>query len=405
MNKLFAVTALLALNSTSLLPSATAQVPVASDHQPNKHTMICLEAPTRDCALNAAIQTVVAEEFGIERAKILIGVARSLIETGKYDDAKETLTVALEEARSVRLSLVTQEKITEIAPLRARAGDVAGALALAQELQNDSIKDLVLFQIAEEAANKGAIADARVALRQTQNQNRAFWRELSLLTRASSEALTALNVTELETKVRALERPDMKYRGLIRLAIIADRMSRPGDRNALISEADEMFPSLVGIHPRANATADRARSMYDAGMDDAFVSASYDLAILHGDRLRGIEPQADFANKVGAVEAGNDNLEGALKRLDFFSNIDDKARYLASLRSERDRSILSAEIRDVMQDVTTIEGAYERDLVRLTLLEGALGNADLSLVRTIVEAMEDDDNQAFALALMAQLLD
>jgi hypothetical protein len=68
-------------------------------------------------------------------------------------------------------------------------------------------------------------------------------------------------------------------------------------------------------------------------------------------------------------------------------------------------SILAAEVRRLLGDVAELEGAYERDLVRLTLLEGALANEDLPLARHIVEAMEDDDNQALALALMAQLLD
>ena len=405
MKNYFAVTAFFALQAMVPSQTAFAQDSVATDHMPNKHTAICLEAPTRDCAIQAAIQTVVAEEFGIERAKILIGVARTLIETGKPDDAKQTLAVALEEARSVRLSLVTQEKITEIAPLMARAGDVDGAMKLAEELQNDSIRDLVMFRIAEEAVAISELSKARTALSQTRNQNRAFWRELNLTAQAPREALAGLDYAALEARVREVERPDLKYRGLIQLAIIADRRGEPGDRNALISEADEMFPSIVGIHPRATATADRARSMHDAGMDDAFVQASYNLALVHGDRLRGNEPLQEFAKKVGAVEASSGNLQAALRRLDFFVNVDDKARYLASLQAGRDKSILAAEVRGVLDEVAELEGAYERDLVRVSLLEGALLNEDLSLAIHIVEAMEDDDNQALALALMAQLLE
>ena len=405
MKKLSTAITLFALSSTAICTTASGQTPVTLDHQPNEHTMTCLEAPTRDCAFKAALQTVIAEEFGIERAKVLIGVARSMIATGQAEKAKQTLMLALDEARSVRLSLVTQEKITEIAPLLARAGDTAGALALAQELQNDSIKDLVLYRIADEAASLGSIADARVALRQTQNQTRAFWRELSLLTRAARESLAGVDVSALEAKVRAVERVDVKYRGLIQLAVLADRMGRAGDRNALISEADEMFSSLIGIHPRANATAERVRFMFDAGMDEAFVEASYALAILHGDRLRGNEPLSNFADKIGVVESGIGNLERALARLDYFTDIGDKAKYVASLSGGRDNSILAAQVRELLVDVAEVDGAYERDLIRLALLEGALGNQDLFLVRQIVEVIEDDDNQAYALALMAPLLD
>lgn len=381
------------------------QVPVTTEHQPNEHTMACLEAPTRDCAFTAALQTVISEEFGIERSKVLIGIARSMITTGQNEQAIQTLMLALDEARSVRLSLVTREKITEIAPLLARAGDSASALALVEELQNPSIKDLVLFKIATEAAHAGQIADARVALRQTQNQTRAFWRELSLLARAPRESLAGVDLNELGRRVRAVERTELQYQGLIQLAIIADRMGEAGDRNALITEADELFTSVVGIHHRADATADRARSMFEAGMDPAFVNASYELAVKHGNRLRGAEILASFADKVGAIEAASGNLEVALRRLEVFEDLAAKAKYLSTLRAGRDSSILAAEIRETLGAVSDIEGAYDRDLVRLTLLEGAIVNNDEYLARQIVKAIEDDDNQAYALALMAPLLD
>jgi hypothetical protein len=405
MTKLTTAIVLFALGSTTLYTAVSAQVPVTSENRPNEHTLTCLEAPTRDCAFKAALQTVIAESFGIERAKVLIGVGRSMIATGRDEEAKQTLMLALDEARSVRLSLVTQEKITQIAPLLARAGDTAGALALVEELKNDSIKDQVLLKIAEETTALGKIADARVALRQTQNQSRAFWRELSLLGRSPRRALAGLDTAKLETAVRASERVDVKYRGLIQLAIIADRMGRPGDRNALINEADELFPSLTGIYPRAEATADRARSMFDAGMNEAFVEASYTLAILHGDRLRGNEAMALFASRVGPIEAASGNLEGALARLEFFEGIDEKARYVASLRGGRDNSSLAVQYRELLGEIVEQDGAYERDLIRMILLDGALENKDLTLMRRIVEEIEDDDNQAYGLVLMAPLLE
>jgi len=391
---------------TALATPVLAQgLSVTSEHRPNEHTIACLEAPTRDCAFTAALQTVIGEEFGIERAKVLIGVARAMIETGQTDQARQTLMMALDEARSVRLTLVTQEKITEISPLLARAGDVAGALALADELQNDSIKDTVLTRIAEEAITAGQVADARVTLSQLNNQAKAFWRELTLLARAPRQSLATVDLAGLEAEVRGKTRPDQRYRGLIQVAIIADRMGRPGERNAYIAEADEMFSGVVGIASRAEVASQRARNMFDAGMDDAFVSASYDLALLHGSRLKNTTAQANFAEQIGVIEAARGDLDSALGRLDFFIEVDAKAHYLASLRSPTNQGILAAQFREALNEIAELQGAYERDLVRLALLEGALGNADLYLVRHIVEAMEDDDNQALALALMAPLLD
>lgn len=378
--------------------------PFTTDHKPNGQTLACLQAPTRDCAFTSALQTVIEEEFGVERAKVLVGVASSMIETGQKEQAVQTLMLALDEARTVNISFVTQEKIKEIVPLLARAGDMSGALALTDELQNEGIKDTVLAEVAEEAINNGELADARVALGMMQNRSRAFWRELTLLARAPEVALTTVNVQDLDADIRALDRTDQRYRGIINLAVIADRKGNTELRDAYLAEADEMFPGVVGIAARAEATALRARAMYDAGMDEALVRASYDLAVLHGERLRDGALLPDFARKVGPVEAALGNLDSAIARTEYFDDVDAKAGYLASLRANGAGDLVTAKMTEVLDEVEDVEDAYERDVIRLKLLNGALKNSNLDLAANIVRAMEDDDNQALALARMAPLL-
>lgn len=378
--------------------------PFTTDHKPNGQTLACLQAPTRDCAFTSALQTVIEEEFGVERAKVLVGVASSMIETGQKEQAVQTLMLALDEARTVNISFVTQEKIKEIVPLLARAGDMSGALALTDELQNEGIKDTVLAEVAEEAIGNGELADARVALGMMQNRSRAFWRELTLLARAPEAALTTVNVEELDADIRALDRTDQRYRGIINLAVIADRKGNAELRDAYLAEADEMFPGVVGIAARAEATALRARAMYDAGMDEALVRTSYDLALLHGERLRDGALLPDFARKVGPVEAALGNLDSAIARTEYFENVDAKAGYLASLRADGAGDLVAAKMTEVLGEVEDVEDAYERDVIRLKLLNGALRNSNLDLAANIVRAMEDDDNQALALARMAPLL-
>ncbi|WP_020399857.1 hypothetical protein [Kordiimonas gwangyangensis] len=378
--------------------------PFTTDHKPNGQTLACLQAPTRDCAFTSALQTVIEEEFGVERAKVLVGVASSMIETGQKEQAVQTLMLALDEARTVNISFVTQEKIKEIVPLLARAGDMSGALALTDELQNEGIKDTVLAEVAEEAIGNGELADARVALGKMQNRSRAFWRELTLLARAPEAALTTVNVQDLDADIRALDRTDQRYRGIINLAVIADRKGNAELRDAYLAEADELFPGVVGIAARAEATALRARAMYDAGMDEALVRASYDLAVLHGERLRDGALLPDFARKVGPVEAALGNLDSAIARTEYFDDVDAKAGYLASLRANGAGDLVTAKMTEVLDEVEDVEDAYERDVIRLKLLNGALKNANLDLAANIVRAMEDDDNQALALARMAPLL-
>ncbi len=377
---------------------------IANSHKPNEYTLACLEAPTRDCAFSAALQTVIAEEFGVERSKVLIAVARALIETGQRNQAIETLMLALEEARSVNLSLVTQEKITEIAPILARANDTASALALVEELQISSVKQRTLIAIARENILAGRLADANVALSQMESPTRAFWQRLRMLPLAPVSALQALDIKALEAQVRAFEQPDMVYRGLILLAVIADKQGEPADRYTYLMEADELFSSLISLNVRALATAHRLRSMYDGGLTPALVQESYTLALLHSSRIRAPETLESIASLIGVVEADTGDLAAALKRMDVFAEVADKARYLSSLRAGSDRFTLSAEVRKLLADIVELDGVYERDLVRLQLLEGALANQDLGLAREVITAIEDDDNQAKGLALVAPLL-
>ena len=398
------MTMVLAGVSASAVAQTENQSGAASGHRPNEYTTACLEAPTRDCAFSSALQTVIAEEFGVERSKVLVAVARALIETGQESQAVETLMLALDEARSVNLSLVTQEKITEIAPLLARANDTASALALTQELQIDSVKQRTLIAIARENILAGRLSDAEVALSQMSSQTRAFWQRLRLLPKVPRETLALIDISALDQQVRTFEQADLLYRGLITLAVLSDLKGEPADRQGYLMEADELFSSLVSINDRALATAHRLRTMYDGGVNEMLQDASYELVLLHSSRVRGVETLASIAELVGVVEAGSGKLDAAVKRMAFFPELPDKARYLSSLRSETEESSLAAEIRILLREIPELEGVYERDLVRLQLLEGAIANDDLTLATRVIAALEDDDNQARGLALAAPLL-
>lgn len=378
---------------------------VSERHQPNQYTVACLEAPTRDCAFSAAIQTVIVENFGVERAKVLSAVAQSMIATGQRENALETLNLALEEARSVNLSLVTQEKITEIAPLFARADDSASALALVEEITISSVRERTLINIARESMLAGRVADANVALSQMESEARAFWQRLALLAIAPNAAADTVNIAELEERLRSYSLPGQLYRGLILLSVIADKKGRPGDRQAYLVEADEYFQSIVGLNERAVASAQRVRIMFDGGATPALLRQSYELAAIHTDRTRGLDTLQTIALTMGPAEVGMGYLEQAIRRLDAFTELPEKARYLSELRLPKEAASLAVETRALLTEVEELPGAYERDLVRLTLLEGALGNDDVTLALRVIETIEDDDNQARGLALLAPLLD
>jgi hypothetical protein len=404
---LLTATSGLALLTASSVSAQDAGAPrgVASSHKPNEHTVACLQALSCDCSISAAMQTVIAEELGLERAKVLVGVARSLIAIGDNARATQTLNLALEEARSVRLTLITQEKIKEIAPLLARAGDLVNALTLAAELQIDSVRDKALAAIAAETAKGGDLAGAKQAIEKMQNRVRAFWERADAFVVAPSDQITAADIAGFEEQVRLLDKAEAKYRGIAYLAVIADKMGDTVRRDALLAEADELFPAVIGVSQRARVTLQRLQAMKKADLDDALVQASYELAALHGSRLRGSEI-ADFALEIGAIEAQNGLIANAVGRLPVFQKPEEKAEYISRLvNGDGSDNGLSLTYAATLDELSAIEGVYERDLARLTLLEGAIANKSRGLAVPIIEALEDDDNQALGLALLASIIE
>ena len=397
MKKIFIAALMMSASHTGLAQD------LSSTDKPNVHTLACLEELNRDCAIKAALQTVIEEDFGIQRAKILTGIARSMIALGNMEDAQQTLMLALEEARSVNLTLVTSEKISEIAPLLARAGDTAGALALVEELAHKTVKDQTLLRIAEEAAATGTFADARVALAQLSNPKRAFWREISLFSRAGKEVIGAADRVTIEQIVRTEETAELRYRGFVLLAIMAEKMGQADLASQYLVEADELFQTILGQNMKAFIAADRARAMYDAGLTDQ-VEDSYLKAISYSGRLRATGPRITFADKIGSVEAANGHLAEAVARLAYYEDVKEKVRYLKHLKVGQPAGELRSAYDATLAEIAELDGAYERDVVRLDLMEAVIANKDLASAKQIVSAVEDDDNQAFALALLAPLV-
>lgn len=393
-------------------PVMAQQNGVSRSHRPNGATQACLSAPSADCAISAALETVINEESGLEKAKILVGVARSLLEGGDSERAAATLMLALEEARSVGLSLVTQEKIKSIAPLIARTGDGRMALALAEEIQIQTVRDRVYLDIATENAARGAAEDARSTLALVSSDSRAKWRELVFFARQPSEFGGAAAVAGYRTWVGGLERPEDRYRGLSLLAAAQHRLGDLASRDALLLEGDELFGAILGLNQRAAAAVERLRAFFEAGLDGEIFASAYRQALLHGGRVRSSQALADFVERIGPVEAATGEITEALARAEVFGELAPRARYLASLNvrgsagavTQEQGAALRGGYQALMADLGDIESAYERDQIRLALLEGALVNRDDAAARDIVGKLEDDDNQALGLALMAPLL-
>ena len=283
--------------------SAHAQVGVTTDHRPNEHTLACLASPSKDCAISAALQTVINEDLSLERSKVLVGVSRGLMAQGDTDRARQTLNLAVEEARESRLNLILQERLRTIAPLMVELGDVATALALADEIQIRPLKDQTLLAIADYAVRQRDMSAVRTSLSQVSNNERAFWALLNAHVETKGFELTALEAAALEERIRAMPRADRKYRGLVSLALLKEELGDQAAAELLYEDAEMTFAAITSLALRAEAAVVRLDMMKRIGKDRDTLQSAYDFAMQQGGALRSGLAARNNALQIGALES------------------------------------------------------------------------------------------------------
>ena len=378
------------------------------DHRPNEFTQACLQAPSAKCAIEAALQTVIAEQLGGERSRVLVAVSEALIEQGKLDQAKQTLMVALEEAENSGLSLIYQEKLQQIAPLLARAGDPASALAVAGEARYGNIKDRVLRNVAREVVRLGDISAMRVSLQQLRNNRRAFWEEMTLLVEAPATALQALDLDSYLETIETMKRSDRRYRGYILLSALEFKRGNPDLSDQFIRKADGLFDRFVNNALKMEIASRRLDAMRRAGMPAEALEKSYALAIrMDTPLVQGVERWA-FEELVMPYEAETGRLDLALSRLDQIIDLDRRTRFMETIIAAKAEPMSVTALTDrystALNDIRALETVFDRDLARFSVLKAAVGNGLAQDALQIVAQFEDDDSQAAALALASGIL-
>lgn len=380
------------------------------NNAPNEISLKCLQDPSAECALQAAIQTVIDEELSGEKARILIAVAEALVQRGDIERAKKTLNLALSAARDSGLSIIYQEKLQWIAPLFVRAGDSAGGLAIAGDARIGVVKNRVLANIALEAAHIGDIDALRIAISQLSNKTRAFWEELNLLTRMPKASLKSVSVDYYIDLVKKLPRADYEYRGLVLVAILAFKLDQKAVADQLIDDAEEVFQRIVNDGIKMDLAGLRVQSMYAANMPKDFQEASYAKALKIQDANISGLTRMKFAKRLAAYEVSSGKIDRALARLDAFDTPEEKAIFFEKLTAQKalenqaQITNLEAHYAEMLIEVQSIETPYERDSARLSLLRGAIGNKLTKSALAITATMEDDDTLALSLALVSPIL-
>lgn len=390
-------------------------LPVASDDfQDSYHNIpdpitTCLNAPTKACAFELSMETAISEKLNIERAKVLIAVSRAMAETGKIDDARMTLNMALEETRQSKMSFAVDAKMLDIAPVYAMIGDVDRAIELAKTVPTPRGRDRILSRSAERAALQGDVAGARKISQAVENRRRAIWVSLKamqfLVYKDSKQGLVDF-ADSIYPAIIALERPADKLLAMVRLSMIYKAGGNNEKARILQEQTRDIGESFTSYFVRARIAAAQLEFAVIGGNKLSKDKALEDF-LTSEKRMNSFMDKSSIANELGSALAfaGHSNIAAGYAR--FYREIREKSNYLktiAQVSGKGANGVFSAAIEEVLKESEAIENGYEADEVRMNLLHAARGVGNLVLSRKIALAMQDDDNAAKALALIIPLL-
>lgn len=374
-------------------------------HQKNPAVTQCLQNITAGCALTAAVKTVGAETQPMERVKVLVAVAESMITLGQINRANYVLTIADEDARSTGLSIALLVAIKDLVPLHARLGNYDKAFAYLSEVKSDRLKDELLTVILSTQAQQQKDIET---LQQTANQlsnpvSRFFTLAKSL--QENNVTLSEADLVAFETKVNGLKKGSQQFRGKAALAGLLYQNGQKERALALFDELDSVLLNYGAGITGAMLAASKLNAMAYAGMDKSSLKTMRDYTNKQSFQINATDDHADFAEQIGPVEVELGMIGSAMSRRYYFKSISDQSGYLLKLseRHQRPSRNFTIAISKILETIRQESSRYNRDLFRYQLLRVAYNLKDKSLMQQIIEATEDDDNQARALALMAGL--
>ncbi len=371
--------------------------------------VICLNAPTKTCAFESAMQTAISEELNIERAKVLIAVGRAMAETGKPDDARMTLNMALEEARQSKISFAVDAKILDLAPVYAMIGDVDRAIELADSVQSPNGRDAILSKSAEMVARQGDVVGSRKISEAIENKRRAIWvslKAMKLLVHMGNKQGLVEFADSILPAVLDIDRPGDKLLAMVRLSM-AYKASGLDEKAAMLqAQTHETRDSFSSYFLQARIAAAQLEFAAVSG-DDSTKRLALSEALAAEKRIRSSMDKRSVIDEMGPALAFAGHSDLAANYVKFYTEIREKSNYiktLAQVSGTGDNSVLVAITQDVLEETKQMENGYEADEVRMNLLHAARMMGNLTLARDIALVMQDDDNAAKALALLIPLL-
>lgn len=375
------------------------------DHTRNPAVLSCLASPSTNCAIRAALTTAVEEQLAAEKSRVLVGVARALYQSGSVEQANVAAEQARVTARSVGLSFTMQFRLRELVPLEAELGNGATAIALADEIISNSLRDNIIARSAMKLAQAGHAEDALIWLDKITNKARIPSLKLQLATMIW-EGEPALALQTAMSVMVGVESGGTYGERLNLHALIAALGYRLGDTEAW--QAGKARLLEIADYANDNRTFSLAwtwRAWLGIVDGDGDIDQMLAEAMISGYRLRSTSDREHFASIFAPIARTDDQIRSLVRNADVFEDPAARIDYLYAVAAAGvGRSEVANGVLEVLAGLEKVDSAYDRDEIRMRALTIAIrmGNTDLGL--QIVRNMEDDDSQARGLAEIAVML-
>ncbi|RMF12784.1 MAG: hypothetical protein D6757_09185 [Alphaproteobacteria bacterium] len=364
----------------------------------------CLSRPSRVCALSSALRAVAAQDLAFDRVETLIALARAFHALGDDTRAASTASLAVRAARAIGISIGTERKLAEIAPIEAAIGRMQKARALLSEISDPALRAATMARIARARARAG---DFEGALKLLDEVNEP-WLALGALAdiaewaAAEDDQSSVRLVQMLKSRVDRAPRHLLKWLAMARLGALEAKAGEVEKARALRDElAEHVAPGLGYAGEEVRVWA--AIALLDLALDDR---AAYDRHVARMlARVRSVtidqDPTTALAEAMTALAAGgrSDEALALAGRFRDLRGISELAESLLGHPFARPLwGALAMRIVDRLKDETS---SAEQDRARLVAIRLMIASGRVREAIALARGLHDDDAGARALAMLA----
>lgn len=368
----------------------------------------CLDSPSQQCALAAALMITAEEKLAIERVDTLIALAETFARLGQDQRARTSAQMARKAAQDIGISAGTQQKLAALAPVLGVIGQTDEAIATAESLGDRYDIANALGRIALTLANRNEFDAVQDTLKRIEEPLLALKYAVeateAIVANGASEDGIAAAARLLEARLEGVDDNFLQALGYARLAAMRARLGDNEEARRLATRAEEMGASINSAGRMARLQASLAlvdlalgdRQSYDnrvsrAGDLAARVYSDYDRATAYGDVIPALAAgdhvarAMDLAERVKSIRT----LTSLLERL--------------SQGVAQDR-VLEALAQLVLERTAEEDSRFERDRARLKVTQALVRVGATDQAARAIRAIERNDMQAHGLAVLARAL-